>query len=177
MDASVVSYGPCQTPTLNFCVERHQTITAFQPEPFWTLRPHCSKNGQRFEGHICLQSIQVQITSQPISSYKDATSLSHQNSDLSANLRTNYRQLNRPWCPCSIDVEWRRGRVFDADIACVFQRIVTDSGSLKVTAVASSEERRHRPHGTYTASKGYRISGYWQERLQVGDVARRRHRF
>jgi DNA topoisomerase-3 len=28
-----------QTPTLNFCVERHQAITSFQPEPFWVVRP------------------------------------------------------------------------------------------------------------------------------------------
>ena len=46
LDASVVSYGPCQTPTLNFCVERHQCIAAFQPEPFWVVRPHVSKGGR-----------------------------------------------------------------------------------------------------------------------------------
>ena len=46
LDASVVSYGPCQTPTLNFCVERHQRITAFQSEPYWTLRPISAKNGR-----------------------------------------------------------------------------------------------------------------------------------
>lgn len=46
LDASVVSYGPCQTPTLNFCVERHQKIASFQPEPFWVVRPHVSKGGQ-----------------------------------------------------------------------------------------------------------------------------------
>ena len=47
LDASVVSYGPCQTPTLNFCVERHQKIASFQPEPFWVVRPQVSKGGQR----------------------------------------------------------------------------------------------------------------------------------
>ena len=47
LNAAVVSYGPCQTPTLTFCVERHQRIAAFQPEPFWAVRPHVSKAGQR----------------------------------------------------------------------------------------------------------------------------------
>ncbi|KAI8468313.1 MAG: DNA topoisomerase [Monoraphidium minutum] len=47
LDATVVSYGPCQTPTLNFCVERHQQITAFQPEPFWTVKPAVNKGGER----------------------------------------------------------------------------------------------------------------------------------
>lgn len=45
LDSNVISYGPCQTPTLNFCVERHQAIASFQPEPFWSVRPIISKGG------------------------------------------------------------------------------------------------------------------------------------
>ena len=41
--------------------------------------------------------------------------------------------------------------MFDADVACVFQRMVSEAGSLKVTAVVSTEERRHRPHGEESA--------------------------
>lgn len=47
LDASVISYGPCQTPTLFFCVQRHQLINAFQPEDYWTIRPQVAKAGQR----------------------------------------------------------------------------------------------------------------------------------
>lgn len=45
LDASVVSYGPCQTPTLGFCVERHDAIVNFKPENFWRLVPIAHRAG------------------------------------------------------------------------------------------------------------------------------------
>lgn len=48
LDANVISYGPCQTPTLNFAVEQHQRIVSFVPEPFWAVDVSCVRSsGQR----------------------------------------------------------------------------------------------------------------------------------
>lgn len=33
----VLSYGPCQFPTLGFVVERYKQIRDFKPEKFWSL--------------------------------------------------------------------------------------------------------------------------------------------
>ncbi|KAJ9463502.1 DNA topoisomerase 3-beta [Diplonema papillatum] len=45
LDASVVSYGPCQTPTLGFVVQRHDLIHNFKPETFWRICPTVVKSG------------------------------------------------------------------------------------------------------------------------------------
>ena len=47
LDSTLISFGPCQTPTLTFCVERHQAILHFKPEPFWRVHPIVSKSGHR----------------------------------------------------------------------------------------------------------------------------------
>jgi DNA topoisomerase III len=33
----VISYGPCQFPTLGFVVSRYNQVKAFQPETFWYI--------------------------------------------------------------------------------------------------------------------------------------------
>jgi hypothetical protein len=46
LDSAVLSYGPCQTPTLGFCVQRYLAIQTFTPEPYWLLDLNIIKRGR-----------------------------------------------------------------------------------------------------------------------------------
>lgn len=37
-DTKLLSYGPCQTPTLYFCVSRYNDIARFDRQKYWTVR-------------------------------------------------------------------------------------------------------------------------------------------
>ncbi|XP_010247445.1 PREDICTED: DNA topoisomerase 3-beta isoform X1 [Nelumbo nucifera] len=98
LDSRVISYGPCQTPTLGFCVQRHLQITTFKPEKFWTLHPYIIQNGYELK------------------------------------------------------LEWSRNKLFDVDVAMMFQKLVNEDGILEVTDVLSKEECKTRPSGLNTVN-------------------------
>ncbi|XP_057536769.1 DNA topoisomerase 3-beta isoform X2 [Amaranthus tricolor] len=45
LDSRVISYGPCQTPTLGFCVQRYLNINTFKPQKFWVVQPYIVLKG------------------------------------------------------------------------------------------------------------------------------------
>ena len=91
LDSGCISFGPCQTPTLGFCVNRHLQIKNFTPEDYWVLDLRIMRDGR------------------------------------------------------NLAFEWERGRVFDQEVAIMFEKIVLQKGALKVTQVNTKETKRGRP--------------------------------
>jgi len=51
----MLTYGPCQTPTLGFCVEQAEKIKKFVPEPFWRVQAEIKDDysGETFKMKWC----------------------------------------------------------------------------------------------------------------------------
>ncbi|ORM41358.1 DNA topoisomerase 3-beta [Babesia sp. Xinjiang] len=65
LDSTCISYGPCQTPTLSFCVDRHNAILRFQEEPYYKLTGDIAYKGSHIRltwnrGHVFDKSV-IQI--------------------------------------------------------------------------------------------------------------------
>ncbi|GLU09482.1 hypothetical protein SLE2022_263420 [Rubroshorea leprosula] len=98
LDSRVISYGPCQTPTLGFCVQRYLQITTFKQEKFWTVHPYIIKNGY------------------------------------------------------DLQLEWERQKLFDLNVATMFQKLVMEDGLLEVIDISEKQESKGRPCGLNTVN-------------------------
>ncbi|XP_019849486.1 PREDICTED: DNA topoisomerase 3-beta-1-like isoform X2 [Amphimedon queenslandica] len=83
LNNSVISYGPCQTPTLGFCVERHDEIQHFKPEKYWKLDcsvSHSSSNPlslqwdkERIFDHEVIKLFHLMLTHHKIASVESVS--------------------------------------------------------------------------------------------------------
>lgn len=48
---------------------------------------------------------------------------------------------------CRLDLQWDKGRLFDQEVAQLYQHLLAQAGQLRVISVAETESRKHRPHG------------------------------
>ena len=72
LDSALISYGPCQTPTLGFCVERHLQIQEFAPEPFWRVDV-VARTESGVGGALDLQWARGRLFDKPVAAmYRDA---------------------------------------------------------------------------------------------------------
>ncbi|KAI0049973.1 prokaryotic type I DNA topoisomerase [Auriscalpium vulgare] len=93
---SVVSYGPCQFPTLGFVVSRYNQVQAFQPEQFWYI-------------YLALTS------------------------------NTSQEQEETPF-------NWRRGHLFEFDVALAIYEDVLRHPRARVIKVTKKETKKWKPY-------------------------------
>ncbi|KAI8009689.1 DNA topoisomerase 3-beta [Camellia lanceoleosa] len=94
----ILDYGPCQTPTLGFCVQRYLQITTFKPEKFWAVHPYIIHNGYELK------------------------------------------------------LDWERNKLFDSDVAEMFQKLIMEDGIVEVTSISEKQECKARPSGLNTVN-------------------------
>lgn len=135
LDSRVLSYGPCQTPTLGFIVVRHIDIQNFQPERFWSL------------------DLEVLLSHQSAPSHAEAaaagagTGAGHHNTTLALNTSSTGAgldaQANGEFQRVSLS--WKRGRLFHPAVVRMFLLKVASASYMQVARVATRAQIRARP--------------------------------
>lgn len=121
------SYGPCQTPTLGFCVQRHLQITTFKPEKFWSVCPYIMQNGyelnldwERGKLFDCDVRHCFSLDKTPFNLF--------------------FAMLTVLYSSPMFQV------------AVMFQKRVTEDGIVEVTEISEKQESKHRPSGLNTVN-------------------------
>ena len=127
-DSSVVSYGPCQTPTLGFAVARHLEIAAHVSEDYWTLEVELMGPAPRPTSDANTGTITTARVRTGHPGVEDSTS---------AALKTL-----RP--------TWARGRVSDGDVGELYRATCAECARAAVVDFAETEETKPRPPGLNT---------------------------
>ena len=131
----VLSYGPCQFPTLGFVVERWARIRTFVPQDFWTIELSL----------ICPED----TTSQQSSSSPNENSHQHR-----SNNNTNH-QRNRP-----IHFTWKRQRLYDQLLATILYETCVEDGTAVVVSLQGGPKNKWRPVPLATVELQKRASRY-----------------
>uniref|UniRef100_H2YRK7 DNA topoisomerase n=1 Tax=Ciona savignyi TaxID=51511 RepID=H2YRK7_CIOSA len=123
LDSSLISYGPCQTPTLGFCVDRHDKIQSFKPEPFWVIdvKVKCPNNGP---------TISLDWSRFAFFNFSNSISWIHSHTILL--------------------LAFLRGRIFDQSVAKMYLSLIKESKKAIIKNITKKEKTKQRPQALNT---------------------------
>jgi DNA topoisomerase-3 len=96
LEKKLISYGPCQFPTLGFVVSRYEQVRDFVPETFWYIFLALNRNGDVPSGERERQTV----------------------------------------------FNWKRGHIFDFDVALMLYEMVLERPMARVTKVVKKNTKK-----------------------------------
>jgi DNA topoisomerase III len=144
LQQSIISYGPCQFPTLGFIVERYKRIEGFQREPFWGITLEYSEGGNNAAGGAAAGAgaaagdNNADIDDDDVDGERD---YDEQQQQRRRQQQAQYagREL------CRATFAWERGRLYDHAVVTLLYEMCADAGTAVVTEVRARETSRMRP--------------------------------
>ena len=135
LEATTLSYGPCQTPTLAFVVRRHLEILSFVEERFWSLElelalppgravPSPRAAGAEAPCHGVGMQLPNMATSHGVGMQLPNMATSHGVGGSAA---------------ASIAPRWSRGRVFEQRVGEVLESMAARESAARVSAVEAKQ--------------------------------------
>ena len=140
-DTGVVSYGPCQFPTLGFVVERWARIETFIPDDFWFL--------------------EMKIRLNPDGSVAGGTNANVERPTENVSQNNPPRQSSQAR---SINLSWKRQRLYDRVLTMALYESCLDAREAVVTSLTGRPKNKWRPVPLATVEMQKRASRY----LRIG---------
>jgi len=135
----VVSYGPCQFPTLGFVVERWARIQTFIPEDFWLLEMSITVRG-------------------------DGTMESNNMEDASVEENPPGQQNSNQGHSRPVFLKWKRDRLYDRVLTMALYESCMDTGEATVVSLTGRPKNKWRPIPLATVELQKRASRF----LRIG---------
>jgi DNA topoisomerase III len=138
LQQSIISYGPCQFPTLGFIVERYKRIKSFQKEPFWGITLEYSEGGNAAAANDGANNADADIDDDDINGERD-----YDEQQLQRRRQQAAAHAGREVCRATF--AWERGRLYDHAVVTLLYEMCADAGTAVVTEVRARETSRVRP--------------------------------
>ena len=138
----LVSYGPCQFPTLGFVVDRYERVANFVPEDFWTLELWL-RMGETTQWETAATSTATLRHRVPPSGSRSGSETTSDNVGLDDPDNDGEPEEERS----STDVvrlQWSRERLFDRVSTCILAEMVSEAAAAGSTVIRDVNERPTR---------------------------------